>query len=401
MSGKGIDESGQGDLNAGKKITLTVDFSAPVTVKGSPSLLLNDGGKASYVGGSNSNVLKFTYTVAPGENTPDLIVSSLDLTGASILDASLNNADISLATNYNPPGILQIDTTAPTIAIDTIARNNVVTASSANAGFSISGTTSQAEDGQTVSVAILDSAHQVVDAYTTTDQSNAWSVPVTSSQATALSDGSYTVTADVSDLAGDPAPTASQAITVDRSVTSGESSEAPSLTLANTSLSVSPNDSTALGITATSSDEDDAISVQISGVPRYETITAPDEDSVSRTLQGSTYTYTITSDEGDKITGLTLTSHYDGSGNPVANLTVTASNTTSGETGTSSAKSISVSDPPASTSTGPRSIQHAAALFTQFAAGFDDQDKTGSGQVTSSFTPRDWDGRSHLSTPHH
>ena len=44
---------------------------------------------------------------------------------------------------------------------------------------------------------------------------NAWSVTVTPEQATALADGSYTVQADVSDLAGNPAVPASQAFAVD------------------------------------------------------------------------------------------------------------------------------------------------------------------------------------------
>ena len=114
-------------------------------------------------------------------------------------DASSNNANLSGATNDNPAGILQIDTTAPTIAINTIASNNVVTKSNATSGFAIGGTTVGAENGQTVTVAIVNSALTVVDSYTTTDQSNAWSVKVTSAQATALADGSYTVTANVSD----------------------------------------------------------------------------------------------------------------------------------------------------------------------------------------------------------
>ena len=53
-SGTGI-INGNGILNAGKAATLTVNFSAAVTVNttnGSPTLALNDGGSAGYVGGS-------------------------------------------------------------------------------------------------------------------------------------------------------------------------------------------------------------------------------------------------------------------------------------------------------------------------------------------------------------
>ena len=114
-SGTGI-TSGTGDLNEGKVVTLTVNFSAPVTVNtaaGSPTLALNDSGTAAYVGGSGTAALTFSYTVAAGQNTPDLVVSSFKLNGATVQDGAGNNADLSGAINYNPAGILQIDTTPP------------------------------------------------------------------------------------------------------------------------------------------------------------------------------------------------------------------------------------------------------------------------------------------------
>ena len=117
-SGTGI-TNGAGDLNAGKVVTLTVTFSAAVTVNtsgGTPTLTLNDGGTASYTGGSGSTALTFSYTVAAGQNTADLIVSALNLNGAAITDGGGNAANLTGATNSNPAGILQIDTTAPTIA---------------------------------------------------------------------------------------------------------------------------------------------------------------------------------------------------------------------------------------------------------------------------------------------
>ena len=117
-SGTGI-TNGAGDLNAGKLVTLTVNFGAAVTVNtsgGTPTLVLNDGGTASYTGGSGGAALTFSYTVAAGQNTADLLISSFNLNGASIIDGSGNAANLSAATNYNPLGTLQIDTTAPTIA---------------------------------------------------------------------------------------------------------------------------------------------------------------------------------------------------------------------------------------------------------------------------------------------
>ena len=102
-----------GDLDAGKKVVLTVEFSEKVRVRGHPLLKLNDGGLAQYAGGSGTKALKFAYTVAAGQNTPDLAVTSLVLAGgATIKDAAGNNAVLAGAVR-NPPGILQIDTTAP------------------------------------------------------------------------------------------------------------------------------------------------------------------------------------------------------------------------------------------------------------------------------------------------
>ncbi len=135
--------------------------------------------------------------------------------------------------------------------------------------------------------------------------------------------------------------------------------ETPTLSITNPSLNVTAGGSVALGITATPVDSDDILSVQISGLPSYETITAPTGNTVSSQQQGGTTTWTITessSTTGAPLTGLTLSSSYTGTDHPVATLTVTASNTTSGETANSAPQTIMVTDPPATTlasATGP------------------------------------------------
>ena len=70
-SGAGI-TAGNGDLDAGKVVILTADFSEKVTVTGHPVLKLNDGGLARYVSGSGTTALTFAYTVAAGQDTADL-----------------------------------------------------------------------------------------------------------------------------------------------------------------------------------------------------------------------------------------------------------------------------------------------------------------------------------------
>ena len=67
------------------------------TAGGSPTLTFNDGGTATYVGGSGSNALTFSYTVLAGQNTPDLMVSAVNLNGATVMDGAGNAANLSLA----------------------------------------------------------------------------------------------------------------------------------------------------------------------------------------------------------------------------------------------------------------------------------------------------------------
>ena len=113
-SGLGIDGGGNGDLNAGHVVTLTVNMSEAVTVAGgTPTLSLNNGGTASYSGGTGT-ALTFSYTVGAGQDIGDLAVTSFNPNGATLQDAAGNNASLSGAVS-NPAGTLQIDTTAPAV----------------------------------------------------------------------------------------------------------------------------------------------------------------------------------------------------------------------------------------------------------------------------------------------
>ena len=47
----------------GDTVTVTLTLSEVVTVTGTPTLALNDGGTATYTGGSGTNALTFSYTV--------------------------------------------------------------------------------------------------------------------------------------------------------------------------------------------------------------------------------------------------------------------------------------------------------------------------------------------------
>jgi VCBS repeat-containing protein len=105
--------AGNGDLNAGHVVSLTLNFNEAVNVAGgAPILTLNDGGSATYDSGSGTDALTFKYTVAAGENTADLAVTGLNLGGATVRDGAGHDAILASVVT-NPSGTLQIDTTAP------------------------------------------------------------------------------------------------------------------------------------------------------------------------------------------------------------------------------------------------------------------------------------------------
>ena len=95
-------------------MTLTLNLSEAVTVAGgTPTLTLNDGGTATYTGGSGTNALTFSYTVAAGQNTSGLAATAVNLNSATITDGAGNAANLSLSglTQTGP----QIDIAIPTV----------------------------------------------------------------------------------------------------------------------------------------------------------------------------------------------------------------------------------------------------------------------------------------------
>lgn len=77
----------QGTFGQGAVVPITITFSAPVVVTGTPELTLSSGGKALYVSGSTTRALTFNYVVGAGENTARLdeaSVTALTVPGGSI-----------------------------------------------------------------------------------------------------------------------------------------------------------------------------------------------------------------------------------------------------------------------------------------------------------------------------
>ena len=139
---------------------------------------------------------------------------------------------------------------------------------------------------------------------------------------------------------------------------------APALT-APSSLNLPKGGTVALGISVAGIDSDDTVSVRIAGIAGYEYLTNGLDSNRST---GASVTFT----EAEVSSGLTLHSTYTGNGKPVNNLSVTATNSTAGESITSASKTITVTDPPASTPTASDNgdVQSIALLRQYMASSF-------------------------------
>ena len=100
-----------GDYDAGKVLSLTLNMSEAVNVTGTPTLTLNDGGTATYVSGTGTNALTFSYTVAAGQNIAALAVTGVTGTITDLAGNALSTA--SLPETFT--GVI-VDTTAPTVS---------------------------------------------------------------------------------------------------------------------------------------------------------------------------------------------------------------------------------------------------------------------------------------------
>ncbi|WP_336211362.1 Ig-like domain-containing protein [Enterobacter sp. P82] len=136
-------------------------------------------------------------------------VPSAELAGLKDGDASVQVSVTNVNGNSASAGReYSVDATAPTVTIDTVAGDNVINASEASAGVTLSGTTT-AEVGQTVSVTLGGKSYT-----TQVLQGGIWSVNVPGTDLSALTDNGYTVQVSVNDAAGNPG-SAGKAITLD------------------------------------------------------------------------------------------------------------------------------------------------------------------------------------------
>ena len=120
-----------GSYRAGNTVSIQVSFSGAVTVVGTPQLTIETGSTdrtVSYLSGSGTNALTFSYTVQAGDTSSDLdyvATSALALNSGTIKDAAGNDVVLTLASPAAANSLaankaIVIDTTAPTQTISSI-----------------------------------------------------------------------------------------------------------------------------------------------------------------------------------------------------------------------------------------------------------------------------------------
>ncbi|WP_438802357.1 Ig-like domain-containing protein [Enterobacter ludwigii] len=186
-------------INAAEKGTDLVLSGATTNVEAGQTVTLAMGGKI------------YTTTVDASGNWT-YTVPSADLAGLKEGDASVQVSVTNVNGNSASAGReYSVDTTAPSVTINTLAADDILNATEAKADLTVSGT-STAEAGQTVTVSLNGK-----DYTTTVGADGNWTLDVPAADLAALTDGSVTVTAAVSDKAGNPASVAHN-LTVDVTV---------------------------------------------------------------------------------------------------------------------------------------------------------------------------------------
>ncbi|EOC8682944.1 Ig-like domain-containing protein [Enterobacter roggenkampii] len=258
---------------------ISVDTTAPVVSIGTLSVddMLNaaEAQQPLAVHGSSSAEAGQTVTVTLGGKTYTALVGSdgtwtLDVPAADL--AALSQGALTVTASVNDKAgnsgqtthTLTVDTVAPTVTISTVADDDIVNNAEQLAGQTIRGTTT-AEQGQTVTVSFNGHSYQA-----TVGADGSWSVFVPGRDFLGLSDGEYTITASVSDRAGNPG-SATHDVTLNGDV--------PTITI-NTFA------------------QDDIVNAAEHGTPLVVsgTTNAPAGQTVTLTLNGKTYAATVQND---------------------------------------------------------------------------------------------------------
>ncbi|MCK6918425.1 Ig-like domain-containing protein [Enterobacter kobei] len=174
-------------INAAEKGADLVLSGTTSNVEANQTVTITFGGK-NYTATVDAEG-KWTATVPAG-----------DLAGLKDGDASVQVSVTNVNGNSASAGReYSVDATAPSVTINTIAGDDILNAAEAKSDLTVSGT-STAEAGQTVTVSLNGKDYTA-----TVSADGSWTLNVPAADVAALGDGSVTVTASVSDKAGNPA----------------------------------------------------------------------------------------------------------------------------------------------------------------------------------------------------
>ncbi|MGC0088888.1 beta strand repeat-containing protein, partial [Enterobacter asburiae] len=186
-------------INAAEKGADLVLSGSTSNVEENQTVTITFGGKS------------YTVTVDASGNWT-ATVPSADLGSLKDGDASVQVSVTNVNGNSASAGReYSVDATAPTVSIEIVSDNNIINAAEAQQDLVIDGVTN-AEAGQTVTVTL-----NGVDYTTTVLANGSWSVTVPSADLSGITDGNYTISAAVSDKAGNPA-SADRDVLVDTTV---------------------------------------------------------------------------------------------------------------------------------------------------------------------------------------
>ena len=217
------DIAGNTDTNTGGSVL--VDTVAPVLVVATPGgdgvLNVADLGQPLLLNGTsepNSNVVAVVngtpYSVtASGDGSWSLSVPAGALNGLADGSYTIPVTATDLAGNVTTQtSSITLKATPPTVTLNPFTGDTVVDGAELQSNQLLSGTTSNVEQGQTVTVTLNSGLYSAV-----VQASGSWSVLIPAAELQAITGNSATISAAVSDSAGNTA-SASQSITVDTSV---------------------------------------------------------------------------------------------------------------------------------------------------------------------------------------
>ncbi|HVL00974.1 MAG TPA: Ig-like domain-containing protein, partial [Dongiaceae bacterium] len=210
----------------GQNLSFTVNFNESVTVNtagGTPRIAITIGSTtryASYVSGSGTSALVFTYTVQAGDLDADgVAVGALELNSGTLRDATSNNVTLTL-NSVGSTASVRVDAVAPSAPSTPDMTSGTDSGSSSSDNITSDTTptfTGTAEAGATVTV--ISSVNGTLGT-TTADGSGNW----TFTPSSALNGGSHNITATAADASGNvSSPSSALAVTIDTGALTGHS----------------------------------------------------------------------------------------------------------------------------------------------------------------------------------